>query len=119
LIGVRLFGVRLVVSARSAFEDLLLNVVGVAVACGSLDAGGRSTLASFCGVLTEGSGRFGISGSTGSSACGDELAVIQLSSLDLAEVLARVVRCCDGALANVNKQDKTKACAHAYLLQTS
>jgi hypothetical protein len=101
--GVRLFGVRLVVSERSAFDDLLFRAVGVAVTCGSLDAGWRSATAGFCGVLTDGSGRLGISGSTGRPACGDESAVIQLSSLDLAIVLARGVGAC-GRHVNKCKQ---------------
>ena len=85
--GVRLFGVRLLMAGRSDLEDLLFGVA-VAVACGSFEAGRRSASPGLCGVLAEGSGRAGISGSAGSCAPGDEAAVIQLSSFEFAEVSA-------------------------------
>jgi hypothetical protein len=113
--GVRLFGVRLVVSPRSAFEDLLLSAVGVVVACGSLDTGWRSATAGFCGVVTDGSGRSGISGNTGRAACGDELAVIQLSSLDLAAVLARGVGACGGHVSKCKQPRVRRKHAHANI----
>jgi hypothetical protein len=100
LIGVRFVGVWLFLVGSSDFEDLLFRAVGVAVACGSLDAGA----AAFCGVFeVEGSGRSGISGRAGSPVCGEESAVIQLSSLDLVEVSGVGVGCYMSALANVNK----------------
>jgi hypothetical protein len=69
-------------------DELLFSVVGVAVACGSLEAG----TAAFCGVFTDdGSGRSGISGSVGSAFCGEESAVIQLSSTEVSRV---GVGCC-------------------------
>lgn len=98
--GVRFLGVWLIFVGRSDFDDLLFSAVGVAVACGSLDAG----TAGFCGVFTDDvSGRSGISGSAGSPVCGEESAVIQLSSLDLKEVSRVGVGCYRGALADVNK----------------
>lgn len=86
-------------------EDLLFSAVGVAVACGSFDAGLRSDTADFCGVCVDGSGRSGISGRTGSAVCGDDSAVIQLSSAECAEASTGGVGvgCCKDELADVNK----------------
>jgi hypothetical protein len=101
--GVRFVGVWLAFVGRSDCDDLLFCAVGVAVTCGSLDAGWRAATADFCGVWTLGSGRSGISGSDGNPERGEESAVVQLASLDLVEVSAVGVGCCSGTLANVNK----------------
>jgi hypothetical protein len=101
--GVRFVGVWLNFGGASDCDDLLLCAAGVAVTCGSFDAGWRATTAGFCGVLTFGSGRSGISGSDGNPARGEDSAVIQLSSSDLEGVSAVGVGCCSAMLADVNK----------------
>jgi hypothetical protein len=101
--GVRFVGVWLVFVGRSDCDDLLFCAVGVAVTCGRFDAGSRAAAVGFCGVLTVGSGRSGISGSDGSPERGEESAVVQLASLDLVDVSAVGVGCCSDTLADVNK----------------
>ena len=100
--GVRLLGVWLFCVAAMDLEGLLFGVF-VVVACGSFEAGLRSNARDFCGVLADGSGRLGSSGSIGRSGAGEEAAVIQLSSLDLLGVSAAGVGCYSGELVHVNK----------------
>jgi hypothetical protein len=119
--GVRFVGVRLALGGSSDCDVLLFTIVGVEVACGSFEAGLRSATAGFCGVLADGSGKSGISGSDGRAACGGESAVIQLSSsLDLAEVSRTGVGCCRACVSTCKQTtDEMKAIATTYLEQPS